>query len=139
MSANQLGALVYAFFEDQLKCQKGLRQASVRSYRDALRLFLLFVSEDSGRKLTRLSLSDLTAERVRGFLRFLEQKRHNQVRTRNHRLAAIRSFFDYLAAREPGMLSEASPARDRKSTICSGKTPKNSLTSDRCSLRFSLG
>jgi len=107
MSANQFGSLVYAFFEDQLKCQKGLRQASVRSYRDALRLFLLFVSEDSGRKLTRLSLSDLTAERVRGFLRFLEQKRHNRVRTRNHRLAAIRSFFDYLAAREPGMLAEA--------------------------------
>ncbi|MHC1744539.1 MAG: site-specific integrase [Syntrophobacteraceae bacterium] len=107
MSANQLGALVYAFFEDQLKCQKGLRQASIRSYRDALRLFLLFVSEDSGHKLTRLSLSDLTAERVRRFLGFLEQNRHNQVRTRNHRLAAIRSFFDYLAAREPRMLAEA--------------------------------
>src|SRR5208283_1053870 len=107
MSGNQLGPLVYAFFEDQLKCQKGLRQASVRSYRDALQLFLLFVAEDSRRKLTRLSLSDLTGERVRRFLNFLEQKRHNQVRTRNHRLAAIRSFFDYLAVRVPTMLAEA--------------------------------
>jgi integrase/recombinase XerD len=106
MSGNQLGPLVYAFFEDQLKCQKGLRQASIRSYRDALRLFLLFVAEDAGRKLTRLSLSELTGDRVRRFLSFLEQKRHNQVRTRNHRLAAIRSFFDYLAIREPTMLAE---------------------------------
>lgn len=107
MNSTQLGPLVYAFFEDQLKCQKGFRQASIRSYRDALRLFLLFVAEDTRRKLTRLSLSDLTGERVRRFLSFLEQKRHNQIRTRNHRLAAVRSFFDYLAIRDPAMLAEA--------------------------------
>lgn len=106
MSSAQLGPLVYSFFEDQLKCQKGLRPASIRSYRDALQLFLLFVSADTRRKLTRLRLEDLTGERVRRFLTFLEQKRHNQVRTRNHRLAAIRSFFDYVAAREPTMLAE---------------------------------
>jgi site-specific recombinase XerD len=107
MNSAQLGPLVYAFFEDQLKCQKGLRQASIRSYRDALRLFLLFVAKDTSRKLTRLCLSDLTGERVRHFLSFLEQERHNQVRTRNHRLAAVRSFFDYLAIRDPTMLAEA--------------------------------
>jgi site-specific recombinase XerD len=107
MNSTQLGPLVYAFFEDQLKCQKGLTQASIRSYRDALRLFLLFVAEDTGRKLTRLSLSHVSGERVRRFLSFLEQKRHNQARTRNQRLAALRSFFDYLATREPTMLAEA--------------------------------
>ena len=107
MSNPQLGPLIYTFFEDQLKCQKGLRPSSIRSYRDAVRLFLLFVVEDTRRKITRLSLTDLTGERVRRFLRFLEQKRHNQVRTRNHRLAAIRAFFEYLATREPTILAEA--------------------------------
>ena len=106
-SNTQLGPLIYSFFEDQLKCQKGLRPSSIRSYRDALQLFLLFVAEDTKRKLSRISLTDLTGERVRRFLNFLEQKRHNQVRTRNHRLAAIRSFFEYLATREPMILSEA--------------------------------
>jgi site-specific recombinase XerD len=107
MSSPKLGPLIYAFFEDQLKCQKGLRPASIRSYSDALRLFLLFVASDTRRKLSRISLTDLTSERVRRFLNFLEQKRHNQVRTRNHRLAAIRTFFDYLATREPTMIAEA--------------------------------
>jgi integrase/recombinase XerD len=107
MNSLQLGPLIYAFFEDQLKCQKGLRPASIRSYSDALRLFLLFVASDTRRKLSRISLTDLTSERVRRFLNFLEQKRHNQVRTRNHRLAAIRTFFDYLATREPTMIAEA--------------------------------
>lgn len=107
MSNTQLGPLIYSFFEDQLKCQKGLRPPSIRSYRDALQLFLLFVAEDTKRRLTKLRLTDLTGERVRRFLSFLEQKRHNQVRTRNHRLAAIRSFFEYLATREPMILAEA--------------------------------
>ncbi len=107
MKNTKLGPLIYAFFEDQLKCQKGLRPSSIRSYRDALQLFLLFVAEDTHRKLTRISLTDLTGKRVRHFLSFLEQKRHNHRRTRNHRLAAIRTFFEYLATREPTMLAEA--------------------------------
>lgn len=107
MSNSRLGSLIYAFFEDELKCQKGLRLASIRSYRDTIQLFLLFLTDDSRRKITRLNLQDLTSERVRRFLIFLEEKRHNQIRTRNQRLAAIRTFFEYLARCEPTMLAEA--------------------------------
>ncbi len=103
-----LGSTLYSFFEDYLKCQKGLRPASVRSYRDALRLFLQFVSNDRRRALTRLSLSDLTFDRTVRFLKGLEENRSNHGRTRNHRLAVLRTFFDYVATREPEMLSEAS-------------------------------
>ena len=39
MTPPTLGSLLYAFFEDYLKVQKGLSPASVRNYRDALRLF----------------------------------------------------------------------------------------------------
>lgn len=107
MTKAQLGSLTYAFFEDELKCQKGLQPASIRSYRDALQLFLLFVAKDAQRKITRLNLTDLTGRRVRHFLKSLEEERHNQIRTRNQRLAAIRAFFEYLATREPTMLAEA--------------------------------
>ena len=106
MNNTKLGPLLYSFFEDQLKCQKGLRPASIQSYRDVLRLFLLFMADDTQCKLSRLRLTDLTGERVRRFLSFLEQKRHNQVSTRNHRLAAIRAFFDYLATRDLTILAE---------------------------------
>ena len=44
-----LGPLLYSFFEDHLKCQKGLRPGSLKSYRDSLKLFLLFVAEKTGR------------------------------------------------------------------------------------------
>ena len=58
-------------------------------------------------KPTRLNLANLTGYRVRRFLCFLEERRHNQIHTRNHRLAAIRAFFDYLATRDPTMIATA--------------------------------
>lgn len=102
-----LGPLLYSFFEDHLKCQKGLRPSSLKSYRDSLRLFLLFVAEKTGHKISRLTLAELTCAQVLAFLQSVETDRHNHVRTRNQRLAAIRGFFDYLARRVPEMLKEA--------------------------------
>lgn len=105
MSASPLlGQLLHSFFLDHLITLKGLRPASVRSYRDTVRLFLVFVAADKGCKITRLSLSDLTFERVAGFLRHLEQDRGNHIRTRNQRLAAVHTLFEYLASRAPEML-----------------------------------
>jgi len=99
-----LGPLVHSFFLDHLVAVKGLRPASVRSYRDTIRLLLCFVASDRGTKITKLSLQDLSFERVLGFLRYLEGDRRNHVRTRNQRLAAVHTLFDYIASREPEML-----------------------------------
>lgn len=102
-----LGSLIHSFFEDHLKCQKGLRPSSIHSYRDCLRLFLVFLAEKTGHKVSRLTLPDVTCAQVLAFLQSLESDRKNHARTRNQRLAAIRCFFDYLARRVPEMLKEA--------------------------------
>ena len=99
-----LGQLLHSSFLDHLITLKGLRPTSVRSYRDTVRLFLVFVATDKGCKITRLSLADLTFERVAGFLRHLEQDRSNHIRTRNQRLAALHTLFEYLASRAPEVL-----------------------------------
>lgn len=99
-----LGAVLHSFFIDHLVAVKGLRPASVRSYRDTIRLLLIFVAADKGCRITRLSLEDLSFERIVGFLRHLEAERHNHVRTRNQRLAAIHTLFEYIATRSPELL-----------------------------------
>lgn len=99
-----LGHIVRSFFEDYLRVQRGLRPASVCSYRDALRLFLCFVSSTAGRPITKIAIEDLTSERVASFLAHLEKDRGNHIRSRNQRLAAIRTFFGYVAGRVPEML-----------------------------------
>lgn len=105
MSAEDLGRVIYSFFLDYLTVQKGLRPASIRSYRDTLRLFLQFAASDIHRKVTRLALQDLTFERVKAFLQYLEGNRKNHIRTRNQRLAALHTFFEYVARKVPEMLS----------------------------------
>jgi site-specific recombinase XerD len=105
VTEQRLGPFVQSFFLDALITMKGLRQSSVRSYRDAIRLFLRFVASDAHRKITRLTLADLTFERVLSFLRHLDQVRHNHTRTRNQRLAVLHTFFEYTAVREPEMLA----------------------------------
>jgi integrase/recombinase XerD len=107
MMKSPLGVHLHAFFVDYLATQKGLRLTSIRSYRDTLRLLLGFVARDGSGALTRLTLGDLTFDRVLRFLKHLEAERHNGIHTRNQRLAGIHSFFGYLASRVPEMLDVA--------------------------------
>ncbi len=105
MTGQPLGPILHSFFLDHLIAVKGLRPASVRSYRDTIRLLLLFLAAHKRCKITRLTLDDLTLERIIAFLRHLEEDRGNHISTRNQRLAAIHSLFDYIASRSPEMLA----------------------------------
>jgi integrase/recombinase XerD len=100
-----LGTVVHSFFADYLSVQKGLRLGSIRSYRDTIRLFLRFLSEQMHQPIATLALHDLTLDRVLAFLKHLEQERGNSVRTRNQRRAALNTFFTYLVLRAPEMLA----------------------------------
>ena len=73
----------------------------VLSYRDTWKLFLRFVSDRKRRDVTALSLSDLEATEVLAFLQYLEDQRKVSIGNRNCRLAAIHSFFGFVARREP--------------------------------------
>jgi site-specific recombinase XerD len=102
---NTIGQVLHAFFEDHLRTQRGLRPSSIRSYRDTIRLFLTFVAEECHRPVTRLALTDLNSERALEFLRRIEVERGNHVSTRNQRLAALHTFYRFLAVRQPEMLA----------------------------------
>jgi site-specific recombinase XerD len=69
-----------------------------------MRLFLLFVAEDTKSKVSRLTIEDLSFDRVLAFLKHLETSRGNQAQTRNQRLAALHVFFEYIAGQLPELL-----------------------------------
>ncbi|MGO9931877.1 MAG: tyrosine-type recombinase/integrase [Steroidobacteraceae bacterium] len=93
-------ALVQAFFAQHLTQQRALSPRTVATYRDAFVLFLDFVQAHCAKSPTAISLTDLTPELILAFLDHLERKRHNTVRTRNARLAALRSFLKFAAHRD---------------------------------------
>ena len=103
--AQPAGQVLHSFFADHLITVKGMSPASVRSYRDTIRLFICFTAADKGCKITRLTLGDLTYDQVVRFLRHLEHDRDNHIRTRNQRLAALHTLFEYIAGRSPEMLA----------------------------------
>lgn len=102
-----IGQVLFSFFEDHLKVQKGLRPGSIKSYRDTMKLFLAFVAGARRRPVTKLALADLSSQRVLEFLQMIELQRHNKPQTRNQRLAALHTFYRYLATHHCEMLAEA--------------------------------
>ena len=103
---NQLGLCVEKFFREYLPTLRGMSVHTLRSYRDALILFLRFVSAHCGRRLEDLDLDVFTAEHVAQFLMSLEIERHNSIATRNTRLAALHTFARFLATESPEHLAE---------------------------------
>ena len=93
-------SLVQAFFQDYLAGQRGLSPNTILAYRDALKLFLAFLAGRSGKPAAKLRLDDLKAEQVLAFLEDVEQKRNNCTATRNLRLAALRTFFQYMISED---------------------------------------
>lgn len=96
-----LAPLLEAFFTDRLCRQRQASPHTIGAYRDTFRLLLCFAGERLRKTPTQLELADLDAPFVGRFLDHLQSKRGNGARTRNARLAAIRSFFRYLAPQEP--------------------------------------
>ena len=106
--ATDLSIMIQKFFGDYLLQQRQLSHNTVAAYRDSLRLYLLFLSERLKRPVARLCLSDMGYDTTLCFLQSLEEQRHNSVRTRNSRLAAIKSFLNFVAAYLPETMPEAS-------------------------------
>lgn len=104
MTATILPALLQRFFTERLCTQMDASPNTIAGYRDTFRLLLRFASERCGKPPTRLRIEELDADLVTDFLTHVETERGNAVRSRNTRLAAIRSFFRFVAMNEPAHL-----------------------------------
>ena len=96
-----LAPVLESFFTDRLAQQRQASPHTVGAYRDTFRLLLGFVQRRLRKAPSALDLQDLDAPMIGSFLGHLEKDRHNSVRTRNARLAAIHSLFRYAALRAP--------------------------------------
>ena len=89
-------ALVQSFFLNYLRGVRGASDHTIRTYRDTLRLFFMYLNRKQSRSAANLALDDIKAESVLEFLNHLESTRGNSPATRNCRLAAIRCFSQHL-------------------------------------------
>jgi site-specific recombinase XerD len=92
--------LVQEFFTDYMVQQRALSPRTVASYRDTFVLLLRFAQKQLGKAPVSVQLSDINAKFLAAFLDHLEGERHNSARSRNIRLAAVRSFLKFAAHRD---------------------------------------
>lgn len=106
-ASNRFASLIQTFFSEYLIGQRDVSPRTISAYRDTFRLLFGFLSTTFGKTPERLTLDDVNGANVAAFLQHLEGKRGNCVRTRNCRLAALRSFLRYvIATREPELLAQ---------------------------------
>jgi integrase/recombinase XerD len=100
-SESTFSALLQSYFTDRLMRQRGASPNTIANYRDTFRVLIEFADRKLKRRPTDLTIEDIDAPFVCRFLNHLEEERGNSSRSRNVRLAAIHSFFHYVALKEP--------------------------------------
>lgn len=106
-----IAPLLKRFFSHYLPVQKGLSVNTVLAYRDGIKLLLCDVADRLGQSVDILSVEDISEKAVLGFLDTLEKERGCTKRTRNARLAAIRSLFAFIAREEPVLVLQSQQIR----------------------------
>lgn len=124
MTTRPFPSIVQAFFQQYLVAERNLSPNTVLSYRDGIRLLLRYVASRVGRDPDQLSMEDFDAERVRNFLDWLEKERKCSPRSRNQRLAAIKTFFRYVASTSPEHLDRCRQIREIATKRFAHRTPQ---------------
>jgi site-specific recombinase XerD len=104
MKTYALSASLQRFFTERLGAQMKASPNTIASYRDTFRLLLRYAANERKKDPTALQVADIDADLVAHFLTDLQKTRGNGARSRNTRLAAIRSFFKYVAVNAPQLL-----------------------------------
>jgi len=96
-----LGPWVRRFLLEHLVSERNLARNTQQSYRDTLRLLLPFAARHVRKPIDRLVVEDLSADRIRAFLQFVEKQRGCGVATRIQRLASVHSLAQFIGLHNP--------------------------------------
>jgi len=107
MKDDNLASWLAKYFDEYLIRQRRVSPHTLHSYRDCWKLLLRYCCDQTRKKVEHLSVKDVGTDLVNGFLASLSGQRSNQAATRNVRLAAIKSFFRWLAMIEPAYLGHS--------------------------------
>ena len=103
----EFATLLQRFFAERLIQQQNASPRTIAAYRDTFRLLLGYAERKKGKPPAKMALCDFDTTLVLDFLSYLENERHNTVRSRNARLAAVRAFAHYVSLQCPPALALA--------------------------------
>ena len=110
-----LGSWIRRFLMEYIIGERNLARNTQQSYRDAVRLLVLFAADKTRKRVDQLLIPDIDANLVREFLMHIEEKRKCSISSRNQRLAAIHALAGFIAERCPEYLDWCAQLRAIKS------------------------
>jgi site-specific recombinase XerD len=107
MEQTDFARILTRYLADFLPGQRNLSSNTIKSYRDTFKQLLLYLREEHGIRPECITFKDVTTDKIKGFMAWLEKTRNVSINTRNQRLAAIHSFYRYAQAECPDILYES--------------------------------
>ncbi|WP_202708551.1 tyrosine-type recombinase/integrase [Sporosalibacterium faouarense] len=105
MKNSDFQGLLQNFFLERLINQQKVSYYTIQSYKDTFRIFLKYMNDEHGVSAYTITMEAINADTVVEFLNYLESHRKNKCKTVNNRLAAIKSFMEYISYEAPEYLS----------------------------------
>ncbi len=137
MNRNAFSYHLTKYFAEYLPNQTAASPNTIRSYRDTFVQLMEFYKAEYSLPPERLGYGEFTADRIEGFLVYLEETRGIGISTRNQRLAAIHAFFRYLQYRDPAGFEQCAQVLSvpfKKAPV----KPMNYLSAEEMKLLFSI-
>ena len=88
------------FLKEYLVVERNVSSKTIRSYKTTFQMLITYFVEEKNMKLIDITFENVTKEMILDFLNYLEEEKKNSIRTRNQRLAAIHSFYQYCSVDE---------------------------------------
>lgn len=129
MKQTDFAVSLQKFFMEHLFHRRGNRENTIKSYRDAFKLFLKYMLEIKSIVPDKIQLTHFTSDEIGEFCKYLQKSRKNSDRTRNLRLAALRSFATFLEYEHPEKLLQWQKIRSMPFRRCE-ESPVSYLTQD---------
>lgn len=83
------------FLGDYLIIERNLSQNTIKSYKKTFQILINYLVKVKKMPLNKITFSNITRDIIVDFLNYLEEDKKNSVRTRNQRLACIKSFYQF--------------------------------------------
>ena len=103
----QLAPHLTTFLREHLPRERRASIHTCDAYAYSFQLLLKFTAQRLGKRPCLLKIEDIDVPTILAFLEHVEEVRGNKPRSRNARLAAVKSFFRYLEHRVPTALDQA--------------------------------
>lgn len=88
------------FLKEYLIIERNFSNNTVKSYKKSFQIFIDYLINIIGFKINNINFETITREIIINFLNYLEEEKHNSIQTRNQRLKAIKSFYNYCSLQE---------------------------------------